>query len=57
MDIITLINTLVSRLLNAQEGFLEHLDQFSAFEENVNRLSDQIAVDFIRIDLNNCGYS
>lgn len=51
MDIITLINTLVSRLLNAQEGFLEHLDQFSAFEENVNRLSDQIAVDFIGLTL------
>lgn len=31
MDIITLINTLVSGLLNAQEGFLEHLDQFADF--------------------------
>ena len=31
MDIITLINTLVSGLLNAQERFLEHLDQFADF--------------------------
>ena len=33
MDIITLIQVLVSGLFNAQEEFLEHLDRFSTFEE------------------------
>lgn len=51
MDIITLINTLVSGLLNAQEGFLEQLDRFAAFEEAVNRLTDQVAADFIGLTL------
>ena len=51
MDIIALINTLVSGLLNAQEGFLEHLDQFADFEETVNRLTDQVAADFIGLTL------
>ena len=51
MDIITLINTLVSGLLNAQEGFLEHLDQFADFEETVNRLTDQVAAAFIGLPL------
>lgn len=51
MDIITLINTLVSGLLNAQEGFLEHLDQFADFEETVNRLTDQVVADFIGLTL------
>ena len=48
MDIITLLKVLVSGLLNAQTEFLEHLDQFSTFEETVNRLTDQIAADSIR---------
>ena len=51
MDIITLINTLVSGLLNAQEDFLEHLNQFADFEEAVNRLTDQVAADFIGLSL------
>ena len=51
MDIITLIQVLVSGLLNAQEEFLEHLDQFSTFEETVNRLTDQVAADFIGLTL------
>lgn len=51
MDIITLIQVLVSGLLNAQEESLEHLDQFSTFEENVNRLTDQAAADFIGMTL------
>ena len=51
MDIITLINTLVSGLLNAQEDFLEHLNQFADFEEAVNRLTDQVAADFIGLTL------
>lgn len=51
MDIITLIQVLVSGLLNAQEDFLEHLDQFSTFEETVNRLTDQVAADFIGLTL------
>ena len=51
MDIITLIKVLVSGLLNAQEEFLEHLDQFSTFEETVNRLTDQAAADFIGLTL------
>lgn len=53
MDIITLIQVLVSGLLNAQEEFLEHLDQFSTFEETVNRLTDQVAADFIGLTLTN----
>lgn len=51
MDIITLIQVLVSGLLNAQEEFLEHLDQFSTFEETVNGLTDQVAADFIGLTL------
>lgn len=51
MDIITLIRVLVSGLLNAQEEFLRHLDQFSTFEETVNGLTDQIAADFIGLTL------
>ena len=51
MDIITLIKVLVSGLLNAQEKFLEHLDQFSTFEETVNGLTDQVAADFIGLTL------
>ncbi len=47
MDIITLIQGLVSGLLNAEEEFLKHLDRFSMFEETVNRLTDQAAADFI----------
>ena len=35
IHIITLIQVLVSGLLNAQEEFLEHLDRFSTFEETV----------------------
>ena len=50
MDIITLIQVLVSGLLNAQEEFLEHLDRFSTFEETVNGLTDQVAADFYRTD-------
>ena len=46
MDIITLINTFVSGLLNAEEEFLEHLDSFTMFEETVSRLSNQMAADF-----------
>ena len=42
MDIITLIKALVSGLLDAEEEFLEHLDTFSAFEETVHGLTDQI---------------
>ena len=34
MDIIALINTLVSGLLNAEEKFLEHLDSFYHFRGN-----------------------
>ena len=44
MDIITLIQVLVSGLLNAQEEFLEHLDQFSTFEETVNRLTSTVPI-------------
>ena len=51
MDIITLLKVLVSGLLNAQTEFLEHLDQFSTFEETVNRLTDQIAADFMGLTL------
>ena len=51
MDIITLIQVLVSGLLNAQEEFLEHLDRFSTFEETVNGLTDQVAADFIGLTL------
>ena len=51
MDIITLIQVLVSGLLNAQEEFLEHLDRFSTFEETVNELTDQVAADFIGLTL------
>lgn len=51
MDIITLIKVLVSGLLNAQEKFLEHLDQFSTFEETVNGLTDRVAADFIGLTL------
>ena len=36
MDIITLINTLVSGLLNAEEEFLEHLDSFTTFEKTIS---------------------
>ena len=41
MDIITLIEALVSGLLDAEEEFLEHLDTFSAFEETVHGLTDK----------------
>ena len=51
MDIITLIQVLVSGLFNAQEEFLEHLDRFSTFEETVNGLTDQVAADFIGLTL------
>ena len=51
MDLITLIQVLVSGLLNAQEEFLEHLDRFSTFEETVNGLTDQVAADFIGLTL------
>ena len=53
MDIITLINTLVSGLLNAEEKFLEHLDSFTTFEETVSSLSNQMAADFIGLALTN----
>lgn len=53
MDIITLINTLVSGLLNAEEEFLEHLDSFTTFEETVSSLSNQMAADFIGLALTN----
>lgn len=53
MDIITLINTFVSGLLNAEEEFLEHLDSFTMFEETVSRLSNQMAADFIGLALTN----
>ena len=53
MDIITLINTLVSVLLNAEEEFLEHLDSFTTFEEKVSSLSNQMAADFIGLTLTN----
>ena len=53
MDIIALINTLVSGLLNAEEEFLEHLDSFTTFEETVSSLSNQMAADFIGLALTN----
>ena len=53
MDIIALINTLVSGLLNAEEKFLEHLDSFTTFEETVSSLSNQMAADFIGLALTN----
>ena len=53
MDIITLINTLISGLLNVEEKFLEHMDLFTAFEETVRSLSNQLAADFIGLVLTN----
>ncbi len=53
MDIIALINTLVSGLLNAEEEFLEHLDSFTTFEKTVSSLSNQMAADFIGLALTN----
>ena len=53
MDIITLINTLVSGLLNAEEEFLEHLDSFTTFEKTISSLSNQMAADFIGLALTN----
>ena len=54
MDIIALINTLVSGLLNAEEKFLEHLDSFTTFEETVSSLSNQMAADFIGLGIDEC---
>ena len=53
MDIITLIEALVSGLLDAEEEFLEHLDTFSAFEETVHGLTDKMAADFLGMALTN----
>ena len=53
MDIITLIKELVTGLLDAEENFLEHLDAFPEFEENVHKLTDQIAADFLGLTLTN----
>ena len=53
MDIITLIQKLVSGLLDAEENFLEHLDSFSEFEGTVRELTNQMAAEFIGLALTN----
>lgn len=53
MDIIALINGLVSGLLNAEEDFLKHLDTFPAFEETVHELTNQMAAGFLGLTLTN----
>ena len=40
MDLITLIQIIVSGLLNAQEEILEYLDRFSIFEETAKGITD-----------------
>lgn len=53
MDIITLVKTLVSGLLDVEEEFLEHLDTFSTFEDTVHSLTNQLSADFLGLTLTN----
>lgn len=53
MDIITLIDSCVRGLLQAEENFLEDLNTFPVLEETVSELTRKMAADFLGMVLTN----
>ena len=51
MNIVTLIDTFVSTLLQAEQGFIEHPDHAGRFEEAVVEASHKAAADFMAMVL------
>jgi hypothetical protein len=53
MDIITLVNELVTGLLAAEDKFIDHLQDFPTMEKDVSELTSRTAAEFLSMTLTN----